>query len=167
MNDFRLTDEITERAMLIEYALPLKRINIRSAFRLEPNDRYQVEAVLKWKGNAFQSGEDFKVSNISFTGIGFLAPRRIGQKRNTLLAMASGTKATIELHLVRKDASPGVVVISSVTTMVRVYPKFNPKSGYLGAKFSNLGIEDEEALSKFIHDAQLYDIRKANRTLEE
>jgi c-di-GMP-binding flagellar brake protein YcgR len=167
LNNYKLSGSATERAVLIEYAPPLTLVNIRSAFRLEPNERYQVEGVIKWHGDTYRSEEDFTVANISFTGIGILVPIRSGGEKNRLLEMETTARATIELKLIRKASDPGKLTISSVIRSVRVYPRYNTKKGYLGAKFSNLSDKDEEALSKFIHEAQLYDIRKTNRTLEE
>jgi len=39
----------------------------------------------------------------------------------------------------------------------------NPKNGFIGARFTTLSQKDEEILSRFIHDAQLYHIRDVNR----
>ena len=94
LNNYKLSGSITEKAVLIEYAPPLTLVNIRSAFRLEPNDRYQVEGVIKWHGDTYRSEEDFTVANISFTGIGILVPIRAGGEKNRLLEMETTARAT-------------------------------------------------------------------------
>ncbi len=161
--EYHLARDNVTSAILIKYTSELRQVNIRSAFRLEPNEKYKVEARLLFNGDQFYSGRDLKIRNISFSGIGLLIPRRLEQKKNKLLEITMDSNVNVELNLIEKSEEARKIVISSHIDIVRVHPRFNLKSGFLGAKFKGLSSKEEEILSKFIHDAQLYIIRKSNR----
>ncbi len=163
LKEYRLARDNISSAILIKYTPELKKVNIRSAFRLEPNEKYKVEAKLLFDGNHFDSGRDLTIRNISFSGIGLLIPRRLKEKKNKLLEITKDSEVNMELNLIEKIEEEKKIVITSNIDIIRIHPQFNSKSGFLGAKFTSLSTKEEETLSKFIHDAQMYIIRKSNR----
>jgi c-di-GMP-binding flagellar brake protein YcgR len=48
-------------------------------------------------------------------------------------------------------------------TVVRTHTDYNPLSAFAGCSLVNMSPDAEEMLNKFIHQAQLHEIRKLNR----
>ncbi len=82
LSNYKLANNNTIPAIQIQYHLPPIELNIRSAFRLKPTAKHEVLGKLIFNGKSYFSGKDFKVFNISITGIGFLIPKTIKGKIN-------------------------------------------------------------------------------------
>jgi len=156
---YELSNKTRANAILLAYSPPLKMVNLRSAYRLEPTPTHNVEGVIFFHGNRYVSEDDFRIQNISFNGVGLIIPRLINGQPNGLLEFEAGDEFRMEIHLKDAETGPRVEVVPVETLVVRKIETFNRTSGFLGAHFSSLDRVDEEKISKFIHRAQLYGIR--------
>lgn len=163
IDKYELANNNRTQALLLEYKEPLLDMNIRSAYRFEPNPTHNVIGKLFYKGKEFYSGVHFKILNISVSGIGFLIPKKIKKSRNPLLDIAKNSSAKIGLLLNNSEKKNDIVTIESEIIIVRTNTEHNQLSGFAGVSFQNLNQQSEEALNKFIHNAQLFEIRKNNR----
>lgn len=164
IKDYQLSNSVKEDSIVVKYRLPIEEVNIRSAFRLEPSTKLEIGGKINFQGNTYHAGVDYKVHNISNTGIGLIIPKHAEKKRKSLLQrMRIDEKAMIELDLLDFSREPGRVIISAMIMIVRKNIDFNKKSGIIGLKFSEVNREDERILGKFIHEAQLYERRMLSR----
>lgn len=163
LNDYNLANKNKTQALLIEYEEPLIDMNIRAAFRFEPNVTHNVIGKMVYKGNEFYSGIHFKVFNISISGIGLLIPKKIKKSINPLLDIAKNSYAKMGLLLRSTEEAEEITTIECEMLVVRKNTEYNKISGFAGFSFQNLLQQSEEELNKFIHNAQLHEIRKNNR----
>jgi len=164
LKDYMISEQATENALLVEYSLPIAEMNVRSAFRFEPDNMFTVEGVIDAGEKQYVSGTDFKVKDISFTGIGLIVPKYLEKERKKrLLEMEKGETASIVLKLIDNTSGENEIMVSSKVEMVRQASTLNPKNILIGMRFTKLSQKDEESLSRFIHNAQLNKIRKIRR----
>lgn len=160
---YRLANNNTTRAILVKYEEPFIDMNIRAAFRFEPTATHSVMGKIIFKGEEFYSGTHFKVFNISVSGLGLLIPRKINKLRNPLLEIPKGSDLKIGLLLRSTEAEEEITTLESKIHTVRQNTNYNKINGFAGFSFHNLSQQNEEALNKFIHNAQLFEIRQSNR----
>lgn len=166
IDNYSLTNSSAAKAILLEYRLPVIETNLRSAYRLELASTFQAACKLIYKGQTYLSGQYFKVHNISATGIGLLIPKKAKKKRNFFIDIKPGTECKIGLALRNIHSNTESVTISVTAKVIWKNTNFNPLSGFAGLKFIKISKEDEAALSKFIHEAQVYIIREMSRLLD-
>ena len=80
LNNHKISDRVRENVLLIQYVPPMRKINLRSTFRLQTSYRFSVEGNIHVDDIIYLSGKDFSVRDISVTGIGLLVPKRAGKK---------------------------------------------------------------------------------------
>lgn len=163
IKDYRLSNNEKAEAVVLEYSLPAQEINIRSAFRFQPNTNFEVFGKLAIRDEMFYSGRHFKFYDISISGIGILIPKKIQKDRNPLLDLKPDTLGKIGILLKNGDNADSVWTIECRFKVVRINTDYNPLSGFAGLVMINLSQDHEETLNRFIHQAQLYQIRKNNR----
>ena len=159
VNNYQVSERLKENLFLIEYFPPMKKINLRSTFRLRTSYRYSVEATICSDDVSYASGTDFSVQDISVTGIGLLVPKKIGKRDNPMLRISVDDMCDIEVKLERAESKERPHKISTAIKVSRKVISYNPLSGFIGAVFTDLSPEDQENLFQYIHEAQLYEIR--------
>ncbi len=159
LKDYQLSDHVKEDAILVSYTPPAKKINIRAAFRLEPSAKLELQGKLTYKGVEFLCGQSYKIHDISNTGVGLIIPKTIGDKKNPLKSILVDESALIELDLLDFTKEDHRITISGEILVVRKNVDYNKKSEFIGTKFSSIDRDFEKVLSKFIHEAQLYERR--------
>ncbi|MFZ5569812.1 MAG: PilZ domain-containing protein [Thermodesulfobacteriota bacterium] len=158
--EYRLSSGNTARAARIRYDEDsLKVVNIRTAYRFSPNPVFRVDAEIRFDDLTFFSEQDFKIHNISFTGIGLLIPRLVGGKVNPMMELTVGQTLSIEIRLTDTRKEIQSAELSCELLVVRKEPDFNRRSGYAGFRLTGLSNPDVEKLNRFIHHAQLHEIR--------
>lgn len=163
IDKYQLANNNTTQALLLDLLPDLFDMNIRAAFRFEPNATHNVIGKLLYRGNEYFSDLHFKVFNISVSGIGLLIPKKIKKEINPLHEIAKNATARVGLILRSLEDKEEIVTIESEVFIVRTNRDYNEKSGFAGIKFQNLKQQNEESLNRFIHNAQLYEIRLNNR----
>jgi len=152
VNDYQISDKIKKDFFLVEYAPPMRKINLRSTFRLRTSYRYIVEGNFYLDHIRYVSGRNFTIQDISVTGIGLLIPKRIGKKNNPLLNMDIGIEFEIELDLKDVGSAHKGFKITSGVEITRKMMNFNIKSGFIGARFTSLNEVEQENLFQYIKD---------------
>ncbi|MBU1172164.1 MAG: hypothetical protein KKD44_21625 [Proteobacteria bacterium] len=163
LNGYKLANQGRADALLIEYIPPPLEINIRAAYRFHPNTSHEVMGKLIYNNEIYYSGREFKFHNISINGVGLLIPKKILKKRNPLLDIHLHSLGKIGIILKNNEENELITTIDSDLRVVRTNLEFNPMSGFAGCRLTNLQADYEEMLNKFIHNAQLHEIRKLNR----
>lgn len=163
LNGFKLANRGKADALLFEYFPPIIEINIRAAYRFHPNPTHDVMGKLIYNDEMFYSGRHFKFHNISLTGVGLLIPKKILKKLNPLIEIHSQSRGKIGIILKQTEESDSIETIDCEFEVIRTNYSFNERSGYAGCTLINLRPEHENILNKFIHNAQLHEIRKFNR----
>jgi len=162
---YRLANGNTTQALSLSYAPTPEDVNVRSAFRYIPTATHEVLGKLVIGNHDFFSGKEFRVCNISTTGVGLVIPRLLGKGKNPLAGLEAGHIA--RLGIVLRDHSQKKEQLHTMDTalsVVRVNRRFNELSLFAGCRFTRLKSADEEVLSHFIHNAQLHEIRSLTHT---
>ena len=159
LNNHKVSDRVTENFLLVEYFPPMRKVNLRTTYRLRTSYRFNVEGALRYKDRTYESGVHFTVQDISVTGAGLLLPKRMGKKENPLLNVPLNESIDVELTLTQAAEGKRPQKISISSQVARKVMSFNVASGFMGVRFGDLSPEDQENLFQFIHDAQLYEIR--------
>ena len=163
IRDYNLSNSEKAEALVLEYTPPALEINIRSAFRFQPNPSFEVLGKLVVNNEIFYSGRHFKFYDISITGIGILIPKKIMKERNPLLDLKTDSHGKIGILLKSGEKGETVSTIDCSIKVVRTNMDYNPLSGFAGFSMLNLNHDHQETLNRFIHNAQLHEIRKINR----
>ncbi|GAB6094167.1 hypothetical protein JCM14469_04190 [Desulfatiferula olefinivorans] len=163
INGYSLANQGKADALLIEYIPPLMEINIRAAYRFHPNASHEVLAKLVYHDQIYYSGRHFKLHNISINGVGLLIPKKILKDRNPLLDIQNSSSGKIGIILKYAEDGGAISTFDCDFTVVRTHTDYNALSAFAGCSLVNLSPDAEEMLNKFIHQAQLHEIRKLNR----
>ena len=168
VSGFRLARDQGVEAVRLRYGEKLETVNIRSAYRISPNRQFSMAAKLILGTHAFSSGKDFTILDLSAGGIGIVVPRRIDGSRNPLLELKTGTSGKLGMLLkqnpTEEDATPlPDERFACAIRFVRINPTYTERTGLMGARFVRLPNETEEAIGRFVHKAQLAEIRQLNR----
>ena len=159
IDDYRLGDGKPVPAIVLKNYPPPRAVNIRRAYRLRPNPSFDVAGKLLYHREECISGRHFKVHDVSLTGIGLLIPKLVDGRRNPLMGMEPG--AEIETEWIFKEPPPGgsITTVSNKIKVVRFRGNYSRKYGFAGFAFERMKKADEERLARFIHEAQLHEIR--------
>jgi c-di-GMP-binding flagellar brake protein YcgR len=159
LNSYKINEQVRENLVLVQYFQPMRKVNLRFAYRLRTSYRYNVQAVIQKDDTAYESGSWFTVQDISVTGIGLQVPKMIGKKENPLLNIPMNTRLDIRITLETDDSKGQPYQISTEIGITRKVMSYNVKSGFLGGRFTALAPEHQETLFQYIHAAQRYEIR--------
>jgi c-di-GMP-binding flagellar brake protein YcgR len=163
INNHKISDRVRENVFLIQYAPPMRKINLRSTYRLHTSCRFSVDGNIHVDDAIFVSGKSFSIRDISVTGIGLLVPKKIGKKENTLLDVSVGQTYDLELQLKEANVDEKRFKISTSIEIARKVMSFNDRSGFIGGRFTKIESEEAEKLYQYIHNAQLFEIRDKKR----
>ena len=159
LNNHKISDRVRENVFSIEYIPPMRKINLRSTFRLQTSYRFAVDGRIHIDDNIYSSDKAFSVRDISVTGIGFLVPKIIAKKENELLNIAVGKTYDAQLVLKEANVDEKGFKISTSIEIARKVMSFNEKCGFIGARFVEVNPKEAEKLYQYIHNAQLFEIR--------
>lgn len=161
---YRLANGTTTSALAITYVPISESVNVRAAFRYSPTANHEALGKLVIAGHEFFSGSHFRICDISITGVGLVIPRLLGTGKNPLGALEAGRVA--KLGIVLKDNTKDKELFATLDTaiaVIRVNRRFNELSLFAGCRFTRLESRGEAALSQFIHNAQLHEIRSVTQ----
>ncbi|MCW7754193.1 PilZ domain-containing protein [Desulfobotulus sp. H1] len=162
--DYPLSSQITEEAVFIQYEKRLCEVNIRSAFRMSPGKKFSLFAKMLLQEKEYVFGKDFSVLDLSISGMGLVVPKKIENRTNPLFNLEIGTQVTLGMALRYPEGDRlAMDKVACAAKIARINPLFNEKAGLIGLHFIKMKPEGEEALSRFIHEAQLEEIRQLNR----
>lgn len=164
ISNYPMANGTPVKAIVVEYQLPAIETNIRSAFRLSMTGRYTVRAKLAYNKHTYRTPVDFKIKDISFSGLGIVILEK-KEKRNTPLSIAlkPGTEMIMGLALVDRD-QPGAIEAFPIKIQVaRINKNYSETHILIGLKITNITRENEEVLNKFIHAAQIEELKRISK----
>ncbi|TWI68907.1 hypothetical protein LZ24_02381 [Desulfobotulus alkaliphilus] len=162
--DYALSKDTKEEAVFIEYMGKISEVNIRSAFRMSPGKNYSIFAKMILKDREYTFGKDFSILDLSITGIGIVVPKKNADRANPLLKTETGTTFTLGMALKHSEDEKVIIEkVACIASIARINNHFNENAALVGLQFLKMKPESEEILSRFIHHAQLDQIRQLNR----
>lgn len=162
INGYQLTGGTKVPAVEIRYHGRIHRMNERAAFRVQPGVRFRVEGTVRIGGDEFSSAEHFNVHDISIGGMALRVPRYLRRRlRNPMYRMAGGTTGRAELVLMGGKTAGAGLSLGLDIRVVRRIPWVDDQHGMFGVQFVGLSRADEDKLSRFVCDVQLFRIQSA------
>ncbi|MEA1966879.1 MAG: hypothetical protein U9N77_01450 [Thermodesulfobacteriota bacterium] len=159
-NNYRLSNNKIIDVITVNYSLPAIETNIRSAYRLPLSNEFSIKAVLTQNENEFNSQQDFVIRDISLSGIGIVIPKKIKERLNPLAKTKVRQQAEIKLTLLEKGEKKALKTIPSIIETARININHSDSTIFAGIKFIRLSPGYEDILNKFIHNAQIAELKR-------
>ena len=163
INNYPMPDGSPAKAIILEYQLPATESNIRAAFRLSMTGRYTVKAKIAYNAQEYRTPRDFKIKDISFSGLGVIILEKKEKKRPPLATLKTGTKMIMGIALVDRD-QPGTLRTFPIQIQVaRIKADYSETHTLIGLKIININPKDENVLNQFIHNAQIEELKRISK----
>jgi hypothetical protein len=158
----RLADGSVVQALVLAYYPPARPVNIRSAYRLPLSRRHRVRAELTFAGSDFVSGTDFAIHDISITGMGILIQNPPDGDSHPLGELLPNREVAshLTLSLDQEGQDKVVSAFPLVMTVARIGKRSLDGSCFAGFRFSGIPQASQDDLSRFIHEAQVTELRR-------
>ncbi|MBF0258079.1 MAG: PilZ domain-containing protein [Desulfamplus sp.] len=164
--DYLLFDNSRVGAITLEYSLPLLETNIRSAYRMPMSKNFTVKAKLIFNNHSYYSTKDFSIRDISINGLGLIIPSKLNKTSNSLTELKRHSQAVIGMLLMTPNSKNPLATIPLKIKVARINLNHSENSIFAGVKFVELTQDKEVQLNKFIHMAQLDELRRLSRLNE-
>lgn len=151
------------KAIALQYQLPAAETNIRSAFRLPLTSRYAVKAKIVYNKQEYRTPGDFKIKDISFSGLGLVILEKKKEHHISLSTLKAGTEITMGLALVDRDTPGAIKTLPVKVQIVRIHMNYSEIYTLIGLKITHITRENEEALNKFLHTAQIEELKRISK----
>ncbi len=159
-NKYKLANGKNISVIFLKYFLPVIETNIRSGYRLPLSKKFSTEAEIIDGKTKFYSSKDFIIRDISLSGMGFIIPKKIKNKVNPLTQLKVHHQAKININLLVDKVDKPVSEITTDFEIKRININFNELSFLMGIQFIKLPTEKEDELNKFIHRAQVDELKR-------
>lgn len=160
---FPLANRNTVAAVKVFYRLPPKEINIRSAFRLPLSARYTIKGKIVHQNLEYYTPRDFSIRDISLSGLGIVIPKKKNKTVNPLTALELNEKLRIGIILVNLNHSKPIGTLPIQVQVRRVHQKYSDTHYLIGLKIVSIKPKNEDILNKFIHSAQIDELKRLSR----
>ncbi len=160
---YPLANKATTKALVLQYHPPAVETNIRSAFRLPLSNRHTVKGKLIYEKRDFFTVKDFKIKDISFTGMGVIVAKKQKKSANPLVGLTTGTLMPMGISLVDTKAETPIGTFPVKVKVVRVNPNYSESHTLIGLRIESITSENEDLLIKFIHDAQISELKRLSQ----
>lgn len=158
---YKLISGESTPAVILKYSGNIIETNIRSGFRFTLNSFYDAACKIIYDGAEFFSGKHLKTYDISTSGAGIIIFKKINNEKNPLLMMGAGYKGKIGFILKKPDGESSTpITIPTHFEVARMSLNYTEKSAFCGIRFHRISADHEDMISKFIHEAQLFEIHK-------
>ena len=124
--------------------------------------RYTVKAKLVYNKLEYRSPQDFKIRDISFSGLGLVILEKKGGT-NPLSALKPGTDLLMGLALVDRDQQGAVGTFPIKIEVARINSKYSETHTLIGLKITNITQDNESILNQFIHAAQIDELKRISK----
>jgi len=160
---YPMADGSPAKAIVLEYQPPATETNIRAAFRLSMTGRYTVKAKIVYNAQEYRTPGDFKIKDISFSGLGIVILEKKEKRLHPLATLKTGTKMIMGVALVDRD-QPGTIGTFPLQIQVaRIKTDYSETHTLIGLKITNITPKDEETLNQFIHAAQIEELKRISK----
>lgn len=163
ISNYPMTDGLPVKAIVLQYQLPAIETNIRSAFRLPMTGRYAVKAKIVYNKQEYRTPGDFKIKDISFSGLGLVILERKKKRSTPLSALKIGTEMIMGLALVDRDQPGAIATFPVKIQVVRINMNYSETHTLIGLKITSITRENEEVLNRFIHTAQIEELKRISK----
>lgn len=163
IDQYLLANKTRVQAVILKYTLPILETNIRSAFRLPLNAKYIIKTKILYNNFEYNSPNDFSVRDISLNGIGIVIPKTNIRTANPFFELSINEEITLQITLVHTDREKPLGIIPIRAQITRISPKYSDSHILMGLKIINLSNQNEAILNKFIHDAQIEELKRLSR----
>lgn len=160
IDQYLLANKTNVQAVILKYQLPVQETNIRSAFRLPLSTKYIIKSKILYRDVEYRSPEHFSVRDISFNGIGIVIPKTNNKKPNPLSDLKFKEEILLGIILVDTDKEKPLGKIPIRTQATRINPGYSETYILIGLKIISLSNQNETLLNKFIHDAQVDELKR-------
>ncbi|WP_321491531.1 PilZ domain-containing protein [uncultured Desulfobacter sp.] len=163
INDYPMAGGTTAKAIVVRYQLPALETNIRSAFRLSMTNKYSVKAKLIYNNQEYQTPDDFKIKDISFSGLGLIILEKKDNPNTPLSELKRGTEMTMGLTLVDSDENGVTGTFPMKIQVARINKEYSETHTLIGLKITSIARDNEDVLNHFIHAAQIEELRRISK----
>ena len=160
IQNYSLANDKIVEAVQVEYEPSAKEINIRAAFRLYLGSNFNVKGKLIHQKMEYLTPRDFSIRDISAAGIGIIIPKRRKDIPNTLSSIRRNQEIPMGLSLVnmKQDKPVGSLLIKA--KLIRINTDYSESNILAGLRIITLKPDDEIILNRFIHDAQVEELKR-------
>ena len=159
--DYRLASLNTVEALEIIYGLPATEINIRSAFRLPLSSKFIMKGKILYQNLEFFTSRDFSIRDISLTGLGIIVPKKQKKRiENPLLSLDLNEELRIGVVLINLEMDKPLGTVPIKAKITRINRKYSETHCLIGLKITTIHSDKEELLNKFIHSAQVDELKR-------
>ncbi len=163
IRQYRLANNKHVTAVDIHYALPAKEINIRSAFRLPLSANFIIKGKILYQKLEYYTSRDFSIRDISLTGVGLVIPQKKNNRTNPLTGIKINETVHMGLILIDINQDKPFGAFSLKAKVRRKNSKYSDTHCLIGLQTTVLKPGNEELLNKFIHDAQIDELKRLSR----
>ena len=163
IDQYLLANKKKVPAVILKYRLPIEETNIRSAFRLPLSTKYIIKTKIQYENLEYKSPNDFSVRDVSFNGFGIIIPKTNIKNGNPFLELKVGQELALQITLIHTDKEKPVAEIPICAQVTRINPRYSDNYILMGLKIMNLSIQNEGLLNKFIHNAQIEELKRLSR----
>lgn len=157
---YPLAGNAVSKALVLQCDLPVFEFNIRAAFRLPLGSRHLVRAKLLFWETDFYTAADFTIQDISFAGAGILIPKIVGTKTNPLTRLEHNDILPMGLVLVDTKTDHPAGAFAITVQVKRIHAEYSKTHLSAGLKIIRITRDNENLLNKFIHDAQIAELKR-------
>ncbi len=165
IDKYMLANKTNVQAVVLKYKLPVEETNIRSAFRLPLSTKPVIKSNLSYGNLDYSSPKDFTIRDISLNGIGLIIPKADNMQSSPFSEIKINEEIMVEIILMDMDEEGPVDHISIHAQVARINKKYSESYLLVGLRIISLSNQTEALLSRFIHDAQVDELRRQNRNL--
>jgi hypothetical protein len=163
IEEYALANDSVVPAVVLTYEPLVKETNIRSAFRLPLSMRYIIKGKLLFDNREYSSPRDFSIRDISLTGLGLIIPRKRNKGANSLTKIKVNEILKMGIILINMDESKPMGTLAVTAQVVRIQSGKLDTHVEVGLKTDPLSSESETILNRFIHDAQIDELKRLSR----
>jgi len=160
LKEYELANFKKVQAVVLDYTPPIKEMNIRSAFRMPMSAKYIIKAKIIFKDAEYISSKDFAVKDVSLGGAGVILPKKKGKVINPLAEVQMSDELVIGMVLINIEYPKPVGTVPMKAEIVRLNQHYSDTHIMLGLKITKMTEKGEDLLNKFIHDAQIDELKR-------
>ena len=160
IDQYPLANNKNVAAVLLKYKLPVKESNIRSAFRLPLSTRYIIKGKILYDNLGYNTSRDFSIRDISLTGIGIVVPKKKNNNIHPLSKIEIHEEIKVGIILVDMNLEKPVGTLPLKVQVTRINLSYSATHTWIGLQFILLKRNDENILNKFIHGAQIEELKR-------
>ncbi len=160
IDKYMLANKTTVPAVALQYELPVNEANIRSAFRLPLSTNYIIKGKVIHEDLEYYTPRDFSIRDISLTGLGLAIPKKRNKHTNPLIKLNSDDKIALGIILINMEKDKPIGTIPIRAKVMRVNTNYSDTHVLIGLKILKIESQTETILNKFIHAAQIDELKR-------